>query len=147
MLESIEPIALPFSYAFARGDTAWVAVRGLLRWEPDRLVFEFRLAETSFSTGRTRSGEIRSVSVPLAEIQAAEYRKRWFGRRSLVLRTRGLHALAELPNVAGNEVSLRIARADEHLARELVANLELARAEECVRGLAAPEPPWNRPSA
>ena len=147
MLDFTGPTALPFSYAFARGDESWVTVRGLLRWEADRLVFEFRQEETKFETGRTSSGEIRSVNVPLAEIQSAEYRKRWFGRRCIVLRARSLNALAGLPNAVGSEVTVVIARADERLARELVANLELARTEERLRRLEAPQTPPGLPPA
>jgi hypothetical protein len=58
------------------------------------------------------------------------YRKRWYGARSLLLRTRSLYTVENLPNSTGNELNLGIARADEELARTLVRNLELVRSEQ-----------------
>jgi hypothetical protein len=118
----------------------FVTVRGVLRTEEDGIVLEFRRSETDFGTIASQD-DIRTVHVPWAEVQSLEYRRRFSWRASLVLRTRSLRTLEDVPAVQGNEMSLSIARGDRLAARELAATVSLALAESRIAALDAPYAP------
>lgn len=114
----------------------FVTVRGVLRTEEDGMVLEFRRSETDFGTIASQD-DICTVHVPWAEVQSLEYRRRFPWRASLVLRTRSLHTLADVPAVQGNEMSLSIPRGDRLAARELAATVSLALADQRLAALDA----------
>ena len=66
---------------------------------------------------------------------------------SLVLRTRSLRALENVPSARGNELTLPVSRADRLAARELAASVELGLAEQRIAALDAPSTPSALPPA
>ena len=73
----MELLSVPFT---SRGWTdsyeAMVTVHGLLRNEPEGLVFEFRRSEHSFGVKPRVEDPIRTITIPWAEIQSLTYRRR-----------------------------------------------------------------------
>lgn len=122
----------------------FVTVRGVLRTEEDGIVLEFRRSETDFGTTASQD-DIRTVHVPWTEIQSLEFRPRFPWRASLVLRTRSLRTLEDVPAVQGNEISLSIARGERLAARELAATVGLALADQRIAALEAPSTPRALP--
>jgi hypothetical protein len=124
----------------------FITVRGVLRTQEDGIVLEFRRSETDFGTVASHD-DIRTIPVPWAEIQSLEYRLRFLWRGALVLRTRSLRTLENVPGVRGNEMSLSIARGDRLAARELAATVGLFLADQRLAALDAPSvPPALPPS-
>lgn len=138
----MEPLSVPFTRRFFTETwERFVTVRGVLRMEQDGIVLEFRRSETDFGTIASQD-DIRTVHVPWAEIQSLAFQRRFPWRASLVLRTRGLRTLEDVPGVRGNEVSLSISRADRLEARDLAATVEMTLADRRLAALdAASAPP------
>ena len=142
----MELLSVPFtSRSWTDSYEAMITVHGLLRNEPDGLVFEFRRSEHSFGVKPSREDPIRTIAIPWSEIQSLAYRRRFLGWGDLVLRTRSLRALDGIPSAQGNELVLPISRADRLAARELAANVELALAEQRIAALDASSPPSALP--
>jgi hypothetical protein len=138
----IDSAAVPFTASYHGSMmTTLVELRGVLRADHDALVAEFRETKVDYNNPLQRvEGAVRTARVPWSDIQSLSYRRGWWFRPGkIVLRTRGLHALEALPNAEGNEVVLRVRRADHAVAREMVSLVELARAEARLRGLEADE--------
>jgi hypothetical protein len=139
-------VAVPFSYDYQRKpDYATMNVQGVLRAEAAGLVLEFRERVTMMSTGKTVDPSIRRLFIPWSEVQSAAVREPWLRRPRLVGRTRSLLALQGLPDVAGIEARLPVARADRMLAHEAAANIEHAIADHRLRQLQDPDPPSALP--
>lgn len=137
----MELLSVPFTRRFFNETgERFITVRGVLRTEEDGIVLEFRRSETDFGTMASHD-DIRTVHVPWAEIQSLGYRLRFLWRAALVLRTRGLRTLGDVPGVRGSEMSLSIARGDRLAARELAATVELALADRRIAALDAPFSP------
>ena len=141
----MELLSVPFTRRFFNetGERL-ITVRGVLRTEEDGLVLEFRRSETDFAT-KASQDDIRTVQVPWAEIQSIEYRLRFLWRAALVLRTRSLRTVENVPGVRGNEMTLSIARADRLAARELAATVEMHLADRRIAALDAPYAPPSLP--
>jgi hypothetical protein len=121
----MELLSVPFTRRFFNETgERFITVRGVLRTQEDGIVLEFRRSETDFAT-KASQDDIRTVQVPWEEIQSLEYRLRFLWRAALVLRTRGLRTLGDVPGVRGSEMSLSIARGDRLAARELAATVAL----------------------
>ena len=142
----MELLSVPFtSQRWAASYESIITVQGLLRSEPRGLVLEFRRSEHSYGVKPSREDPIRTISIPWEEIQSLEYRRRFWGSGSLVLRTRSLRALDGIPIAAGNELAIPIVRADRLVAREIAASVELALAEQRIAALDAPSAPPSLP--
>jgi hypothetical protein len=143
----IESVAVPFTASFQGNVLTTVGeIRGVLRSEHEALVVEFRATKVDYNNPLHRSeGDVQTAAIPWTEIQSLAYRRRLFGGGRIELRTRGLRSLEALPNAEGNEVTLKVRRADGALARELVSVVELARAEARLRDLEGAEPPFLPP--
>jgi hypothetical protein len=134
----MELLSVPFTRRFFNETgERFITVRGVLRTEEDGLVLEFRRSETDFGTTASQD-DIRTVHVPWAEVQSLEYRLRFLWRAALMLRTRGLRTLGDVPGVRGNEMSFSIARGDRLAARELAATVGLFLADQRLAALEAP---------
>ena len=126
----MEPLSVPFiNRSWTDTYEGMITIHGGLRTEADGVVLEFRSSENYFGAKPAREGRVHAVTVPWAEFQSLEYRRRFLRPGALVLRTRGLRVLEGVPGARGSEVMLSIARADQLRARELAANVELALAE------------------
>lgn len=122
----MELLAVPFTQlSWTDAYEGTVAVHGVLRTERDGLVLEFRSTENYYGAKPKREGEIRTVAIPWREVQSVEYRRKFFFRGMLVLRTRSLRALEGVPGAVGSELTLPIARDDQPAARELAAEVGL----------------------
>lgn len=101
-------------------------VYGLLRLEPGQLVLEFQSVENILGLIR---GRIRTVRLPLRNLDAIQLEKGFWGGRNLSLRTRSLESLRKFPGAYQGLCSLHIRRADSLLAENLVSLVDLRLAE------------------
>jgi hypothetical protein len=92
---------------------------GLLRPDGDSLVLEYQVQDNM--VGFLRGGA-KSVRIPLADLESVALKGKWFGR-SLVLQSRSMLSLAEVPGAKQGRVELIIARADWPAAERLVAGV------------------------
>jgi hypothetical protein len=137
----IELLSVPFtSRSWTDSYEAMITVHGMLRSEPEGLVFEFRRSEHSFGVKPRVEDPIRTISIPWAEIQSLTYRRRFLGWGHLVLRTRSLRALDGIAIAQGNELVLPVSRAERLAARELAATVEMALADRRLAALDAAGP-------
>ena len=109
-------------------------VRGVARWEADRLTLEW---SGSIEISEIESGTVRNLRqsvpaqrlvLPTARIASIEARGRWW-RPHIELRTTGIGPLELVPTAAGGRVSLRISRRDWSAARDLVSHVHLEMAD------------------
>lgn len=122
----MELLSVPFTYrASTEQYDGMIVVHGVARTEPGGLALEWRVSENYFGAKPTREGEIRTILVPWREVQSIDYRRRFFFRGVLVVRTRSLRALDGVPGAQGPEVALAIARDDRPAARDLAASVGL----------------------
>jgi hypothetical protein len=115
-----------------------VRVEGLLRFEGDALVLEFR--ETTFDASGTftvERGEVRRVEVPLEQVAALTLRRRFLRPSLLVLEVHTLAALEAFPYASGSRLELRIGRAERERAREVCGLLAHRVADARLRHLEA----------
>jgi hypothetical protein len=137
----MELLSVPFtSRRWTDSYEAMVTVHGLLRNEPEGLVFEFRRSEHSFGVRPRVEDPIRTVAIPWAEIQSLTYRRRFLGWGHLVLRTRSLRALDGIAIAQGNELVLPVSRAERLAARDLAATVEMNLADRRLAALDAAGP-------
>jgi len=139
-------LAVPFSLALpkessidrGRVQSKVFQVRGVARWEADRLTLEW---SGSIDITEIQDGSVRNLrqSVPAqrlvllpARIASIEARGRWW-RPYIELRTTGIGPLDLVPTASGGRVSLRIARRDWSAARDLVSHVQLEIADDALR--------------
>jgi hypothetical protein len=139
----MEPLSVPFARStWTPAYDGQITVRGVLATEGDALVLEYTSTENYWGIKPTVESGIRTVTIPLSEVQSITYRKRfWEWGGSLVLRTRTLRALGGVPNANGPDLVLTVARADRLTARDLAATVEMALADRRLAGLDAPSTP------
>lgn len=138
----MEQFAVPFSYSFAPVPLyVHVEVQGVLRIEPAGLALEYREKRTEKEQGRVSVAEsdTRTVTIPWRELQAVRYRDHWFRRPEIVMRTFRMASFQSIPGVRGNELRLRIRWSDDGLARELLSQAALVRAEAQPRQIGGEE--------
>ncbi|HEX4589349.1 MAG TPA: hypothetical protein VH120_05435, partial [Gemmataceae bacterium] len=92
---------------------------GLLRPDGDCLVLEYQVQDNMFGVVR---GKARAVRIPLAELESVALRGKWFGR-SLVIQSRSLLPLANVPGSKQGRLELAIARPDWPAAERLAAEV------------------------
>jgi hypothetical protein len=139
----MEALSVPFtSSSWTPAYDGQITVRGVLATEGDALVLEYTSTENYWGVKPTVESGIRTVTIPLSEVQSITYRKRlWEWGGSLVLRTRTLRALDGVPNARGSEISFSIPRADRLEARDLAATVEMALADRRLAALESPSTP------
>jgi hypothetical protein len=106
-------------------DTYSFSVRtdGLLRLEEEgRLIIEFREKRTNLGTGKSTTGPLQTVEVPLEQVSEIVCERAWFGFvQRLRITTRSMRALDGLSIADGNEVVIPIGRRGGDTARNLAA--------------------------
>ena len=139
-------LAVPFSLALGketniergRVQSKVYQVRGVARWETDRLTLEW---SGSVEISEIESGSVRNLRqsvpaqrliLPTARIASIEARGRWW-RPYIDLRTTGIGPLELVPTASGGRVFLRIARRDWNAARDLVSHVQLEMADVALR--------------
>jgi len=101
--------------------TSFADLNGIARVEESGLVLEFQVKDNVFGILKTQPREIRIPFLELAEITA---RRGWFGS-VLVVRTRTLSALADVPGSDGAEIRLRCRRRHRDAAQELASQASM----------------------
>ena len=136
----MQALSVPFaSSTWTPAYDGQITVRGVLATARDCLVLEYASTENYWGVKPTVESGIRTIFIPLSEVQSITYRKRLLGwGGSLVLRTRTLRALDGVPAARGNEVSFSIPRPDRLDARDLAATVEMALADRRLAALEAP---------
>jgi hypothetical protein len=92
---------------------------GLLRPDGDSLVLEYQVQDNMFGVLR---GKARAVRIPLSDLESVELRGKWFGR-SLIIQSRSLLTLANVPGSKQGRLELAIARPDWPAAERLAAEV------------------------
>jgi hypothetical protein len=144
----MERISVPFSRTTIdwSGLGAHRTVAGLLHLDETGLVFEFREKVVEWDDHKlrlveTRPDKVRTVRIPLDELESIDARG-WLFRRRLVVRTNSLAALQEIPHVEGATVALSVPFGMRDRARELSTSATLRLAEQALQRLEAGE--WTR---
>jgi hypothetical protein len=139
-------LAIPFSLALGKEtsiDRGHVQskvfqVRGIARWEGDRLTLEWSgsidITEIHGANVRNlrQSVPAQRLVLPTARIASIEARGRWW-RPYIELRTTGIGPLEVVPTASAGRVHLRIARRDWSAARDLVSHVQLEIADFALR--------------
>lgn len=92
---------------------------GLLRGEGPSLVLEFQVQDNVFGWVR---GRPKTISVPLAELESIELRKRWMCGADLVITAKSLTSVASVPGSRQGRIQLRINKDDMRAAEQFVAS-------------------------
>ncbi len=124
----MERISVPFFYSYMSSDlSSFTRVSGLLRVEGDTLVLEFRQKTTDYSgmTAKASVAPLRTLHVPLHDIESISlgWRVPWGSR--LVLTVHTLAALEGLPDREGPAAALRIPWQHYERARALANTASL----------------------
>ena len=121
-----------------RVQTKEYQVRGIARWESDRLTLEW---SGSVEIVDIQGGSVRNLRqsvpaqrlvLPAGRIAHIEARGRWW-KPVIELRTMNIGPLELVPTASGGRVFLRIARRDWGMARELVSHVQLEMADAALR--------------
>lgn len=108
--------SVPFTIGVYGG---FAECNGLLRPDGDCLVLEYQVQDNFLGLIR---GKAKSVRIPLADLEAVEFKGQWFGR-SLTIQARSLLTLATVPGARQGRAELIIARPDWPAAERLVAGV------------------------
>src|SRR5690349_802318 len=101
----------------------FAAAGGVVRTSPAGLVLEYQVKENLSGSGLLKSG-VKAVTIPYAEIQSVSVKKTLVSTK-LVVRTKTLSALEEVPFAQPGELELGIARKDRAEAERLVTAVQL----------------------
>lgn len=132
----MERNTVPFSIGTTVEDMmTHVTARGVVRLEDDGVVVEYQENRRDMATMETDRSPVRTVRIPLDQIESMEVGRRWPWGSRLVIRTRSLSTLEGVPGVDGNEARVRIRRRDHDRARELCVSTSLLLTGEDIRRL------------
>jgi|SRR5438105_609914 len=113
-------------------------VRGVARWEGDRLTLEWSgsvdITEVHGKSVRNlrQSVPAQRLVLPPSRIAGIEARGRWW-RPYIEVRTTDLGPLEIVPTASGGQVLLRISRRDWRAARDLASHVQLEMADVALR--------------
>jgi hypothetical protein len=138
-------LAVPFSLPLGkqtnvergRVQTKVYQVRGVARWESDRLTLEWsgsiEISEIENTSVRNlrQSVPAQRLVLPTARIASIDVRGRWW-KPHIELRTTGIAPLELVPTASGGRVFLRIARRDWNAARDLVSHVQVEMSDVAV---------------
>jgi hypothetical protein len=139
-------LAVPFSLALGketnvdrgRVQSKVFQVRGVARWEGDRLTLEWSgsIEITELQGGNVRnlrqSVPAQRLVLPTARIASIEARGRWW-KPYIELRTTGIGPIELVPTASGGRVLLHLSRRDWSAARDLVSHVQLEMADAALR--------------
>ena len=139
-------LAVPFSLPLGketniergRVQTKMYQVRGVARWEGNRLTLEWsgsiEISEIENTSVRNlrQSVPAQRLVLPTERIASVDVRGRWW-KPHIELRTTGIAPLELVPTASGGRVLLRIARRDWNAARDLVSHVQLEMSDVEVR--------------
>ncbi len=115
---------IPFSIDNAYKGLAKVG--GILCFSKNVLTLEFETKDSMF--GFFKSG-VKKLSLPADELENLRIEKKFF-QRSLVIRTRSLHAIKDFPHSENAQIRLQIDKAHIKSVESIVSSMNLAISEE-----------------
>jgi len=128
--------AVPFtSKRYGASYTEEVTTTGVLRVDGTNLVLEFQDETLHYTSLARERDAVRTVSIPLAQVDAITVSRKWPWGSRVSIRTRTLEVLGTLPMAMGNACTLQIRRVDHDRARELAISVSLHLANEAMRRL------------
>jgi hypothetical protein len=116
--------SLPFSIENLNG--GFMKVEGILRVEGENLVFEFQKKDAVVEAYQS---ELRTVTIPLSELDMLEYKKGWFSGK-LILHGKRASSFGELPGKELTERVLKVKRKHRNVAASISSNLNLKLSEQ-----------------
>ena len=115
--------SVPFSVPNLHGGFA--TARGIVRLEPEHLVLEFDVRDDLVGVFNSSVSQVR---IPLTEVESLKLSKRlWW--TSLVVRTKSMTVIADVPGRSHEGFRLNIARKYRDDAAALAADVDLRIAE------------------
>lgn len=105
-----------YAVAFTLPDANdFVDASGLLRYDKSGLHLEFQTKDAIF--GVIKSG-VKSVLIPHTQLRDLRFKKSWFSHY-LILQTKDMKTLKDVPGAESGEVRLKIKKADAIQAKSL----------------------------
>jgi hypothetical protein len=109
-------ISNEYAVAFTLPDANdFVEASGLLRYDSSGVHLEFQTKDALF--GVIKSG-VKSVHITHAQLRALHYRKSWF-RHFIILQTKDMKSLKDVPGAESGEVRLKIKKSDMDQAQSM----------------------------
>jgi hypothetical protein len=100
--------------------------KGLMTIEKDGIAVEFEIADTI--TGMLKS-DLRKIRIPFSELSSIQLKKQFLRTTRIILRSRTMAALAEIPGAEAASVTLKIRKPDRDEAQGFVSSAALALSE------------------
>jgi hypothetical protein len=116
-------VSLPFSIPDVY--QGFAEAGGIIKASKAGLILEFEVKDAL--VGMLKSG-INEVQIPTNEISFIDLKAGWF-RTRLIIRTRSMATLGNIPGSKPGQIALRIARKDRDIAKRLVSVLMMSMAE------------------
>lgn len=116
--------SLPFSIENLNG--GFMKVEGILRVEGENLVFEFQKKDAVVEAYQS---ELRTVTIPLSELDMLELKKGWFSGK-LILHGKRASSFGDLPGKDLTERVLKVKRKHRDVAANISSNLNLKLSEQ-----------------
>lgn len=98
---------------------------GLLRFESNRLIIEYRIKD---ALGLSFKSDIKEIHLHLKDLRSLEIRDWWITLR-LTLSVKSMRSIEELPNAQSGEITLKIARKHRNTLRDFVSQTRYALSE------------------
>lgn len=125
----IEEISIPFYNDDVYGGFA--IQNGLIHVDSNFLTVEF---ETKDNVFKIVSSGLQIIKIPLNGIQSIEFKKGFFSSK-IILSTKSLKYLANIPGNESNTVTFKIKKKDKDLALMSVSQIQLLLAENKLNSL------------
>lgn len=112
-------------------NAGFMKMEGILRLENDTLCFEFHKKDGVMEIVKT---DLKTVEIPLADIDLVEYKKKLFGAR-LIFHAKRASVFEHLP---GNELTtrtLKVKRKYRDIAANIASNINLILSERKLKEL------------
>lgn len=116
--------SLPFSIENLNG--GFMKVEGILRVEGENLVFEFQKKDAVVEAYQS---ELRTVRIPLSELDMFEFKKGWFSGK-LILHGKRATSFGDLPGKDLTERVLKVKRKHRDVAANISSNMNLKLSEQ-----------------
>jgi hypothetical protein len=121
--------ALPFTIENLNG--GFMKLEGILRVKHEHLMFEFQKKDAVLEAYQS---EVKSVEIPLSELEMLEYKKGWFSAK-LILHGKSASSFRDLPGKDLIERVLKVKRKHRDVAASISSNLNLKLSEKKLQEL------------
>jgi hypothetical protein len=106
-------------------DLGFQEAEGLIRYETNRVVIEYRIKD---ALGISFRSDVQELTIGIEQISSLEIKDWWVTMR-LVLSVKSMRLIEDLPNSHSGEVTMKIARKHRKLLQDFVSNTRLALSE------------------